>query len=69
MAVDLRGRSFLTELDHTPEEWAYLLDLSAELKEAKRAGQEVQHLRGRNLALIFEQTSTRTRCAFEAAPR
>lgn len=67
MAVDLHGRSFLTELDQTPDEWEFLLGLSAELKAAKRAGVEVQHLRGRNIALIFEKTSTRTRCAFEVA--
>ena len=67
MAIDLHGRSFLTELDQTPDEWDFLLELSAQLKAAKVAGEEVQHLRGRNLALIFEKTSTRTRCAFEVA--
>ena len=67
MAIDLRGRSFLKELDFTPPEWEHLLALSADLKAAKRAGTEQQRLRGKNLALIFEKTSTRTRCAFEVA--
>lgn len=67
MTLDLRGRSFLKELDFTPEQWRGLVDLSAELKAAKRAGTEVPRLRGKNLALIFEKTSTRTRCAFEVA--
>ena len=67
MAIDLRGRSFLKELDFTADEWEHLLALSAELKAAKRAGREEQRLRGKNLALIFEKTSTRTRCAFEVA--
>jgi ornithine carbamoyltransferase len=67
MATALRGRSFLKELDLTPQEWEGLLTLSAELKAAKRAGSEQQQLRGKNLALIFEKTSTRTRCAFEVA--
>ena len=65
--VSLRGRSFLKESDLSPAEWEHLLALSAELKRAKREGREHQHLRGRNLALIFEKTSTRTRCAFEVA--
>lgn len=64
---DLRQRDFLKELDFTPEEWGYLLDLSAELKAAKRDRREQQRLVGRNIALIFEKTSTRTRCAFEVA--
>ena len=63
----LFGRSFLKELDFTPAEWDELLTLSASLKAAKRAGTEVKHLVGRNIALIFEKTSTRTRCAFEVA--
>jgi ornithine carbamoyltransferase len=67
MGVDLRHRSFLKELDFTPEELAFLLKLSAELKAAKRAGREQQKLKGKNIALIFEKTSTRTRCAFEVA--
>ncbi len=64
---DLTGRSFLKELDFTPEEWRHLVDLALVLKRAKRAGREDQRLRGRNIALIFEKTSTRTRCAFEVA--
>ena len=67
MSVDLRGRHFLKLLDFTPEEALYLLDLSAELKEAKRGGLEEPKLTGKNLALIFEKGSTRTRCAFEVA--
>ncbi|MER6332037.1 ornithine carbamoyltransferase [Streptomyces sp. NPDC001034] len=63
----LAGRPFLKELDFTEEEFRGLIELAAELKAAKRAGAEVQHLRGRNIALIFEKTSTRTRCAFEVA--
>jgi ornithine carbamoyltransferase len=67
MPVNLRNRSFLKELDFTPTEWRFLLDLAADLKRAKYAGTEVQRLRGKNIALIFEKTSTRTRCAFEVA--
>jgi len=67
MAVNLRHRSFLKELDFTPDELRYLLDLSAQLKAAKRAGYERPCLTGRNIALIFEKSSTRTRCAFEVA--
>ncbi|MFJ6855567.1 ornithine carbamoyltransferase [Streptomyces sp. NPDC091271] len=67
MAIDLTGRHFLKELDFTAEEFRGLVALSAELKAAKKAGGEVQRLRGRNIALIFEKTSTRTRCAFEVA--
>ncbi|MEU2547927.1 ornithine carbamoyltransferase [Streptomyces roseolus] len=67
MALDLSGRHFLKELDFTAEEFRGLVALAAELKEAKKAGTEVQRLRGRNIALIFEKTSTRTRCAFEVA--
>ena len=63
----LRGRSYLKETDLSVEQWEQLLALSAELKAAKRDRREEQHLRGRNLALIFEKTSTRTRCAFEVA--
>lgn len=58
---------FLKESDHTPEQWLALLDLAAELKAAKKAGRERQRLVGRNIALVFEKTSTRTRCAFEVA--
>ncbi|KFK87225.1 ornithine carbamoyltransferase [Streptomyces sp. JS01] len=67
MAIDLTGRHFLKELDFTSEEFLGLVALAAELKAAKKAGVEVQRLRGRNIALIFEKTSTRTRCAFEVA--
>jgi ornithine carbamoyltransferase len=67
MVSALRGRSFLRELDLTTAEWEGLLTLAGELKAAKSAGTETQHLRGKNLALIFEKTSTRTRCAFEVA--
>lgn len=67
MAIDLTGRHFLKELDFTSEEFLGLVSLAAELKEAKRAGAEIQRLRGKNIALIFEKTSTRTRCAFEVA--
>ncbi|AXG80904.1 ornithine carbamoyltransferase [Streptomyces paludis] len=67
MAIHLEGRSFLKELDFTAEEFRGLIALAAELKAAKKAGTEVQRLRGRNIALIFEKSSTRTRCAFEVA--
>ncbi|MFI6409395.1 ornithine carbamoyltransferase [Streptomyces sp. NPDC050548] len=67
MTVDLRGRSCLGELDFTAPEIHHLLDLAADLKTAKRDGTERPRLTGRNLALIFEKTSTRTRCAFEVA--
>jgi ornithine carbamoyltransferase len=67
MAFNLRNRSFLKELDFTPEELLFLLKLSAELKAAKYGGYERPGLRGKNIALIFEKTSTRTRTAFEVA--
>jgi ornithine carbamoyltransferase len=67
VAVNLRHRSFLKELDFTPDELRYLVDLAAQLKAAKQAGYERPTLRGRNIALVFEKTSTRTRCAFEVA--
>jgi len=67
MAINLRNRHFLKLLDFTPEEIRYLLDLSAELKKAKYDGTEKQYLKGKNIALIFEKASTRTRCAFEVA--
>jgi ornithine carbamoyltransferase len=67
MAYNLRNRNFLKELDFKPEEWKFLLDLSAHLKAAKYAGTEQPRLVGKNIALIFEKTSTRTRCAFEVA--
>ncbi|MFG2437220.1 ornithine carbamoyltransferase [Streptomyces sp. NPDC048508] len=63
----LAGRHFLKELDFTDEEFLGLVELAAELKAAKKAGTEPRHLTGRNIALIFEKTSTRTRCAFEVA--
>ena len=65
--VDLRGRSFLKELDHSPAEWAALLDLAARLKAEHRAGRPRRRLEGRAVALLFEKTSTRTRAAFELA--
>lgn len=65
--MNLKGRHFLTLKDYTPEEITYLLDLSAKLKEKKKKGILVDTLRGKNVALIFEKTSTRTRCAFEVA--
>jgi ornithine carbamoyltransferase len=67
VAFNLRHRSFLKEVDFTPKEWKFLLDLAAELKVAKYAGSEQPRLTGKNIALIFEKTSTRTRCAFEVA--
>jgi ornithine carbamoyltransferase len=67
MAFNLRGRSFLKELDFTPKELRYLLQLAADLKAAKYGGYERQRLRGKEIALIFEKTSTRTRTAFETA--
>ncbi|MFE0511141.1 ornithine carbamoyltransferase [Streptomyces sp. NPDC058964] len=67
MTIDLRGRSYLSELDFTPAEIHHLLDLAADLKAAKHAGTEQPRLTGKHLALIFEKTSTRTRCAFEVA--
>ncbi|GGU87707.1 ornithine carbamoyltransferase [Streptomyces filipinensis] len=63
----LAGRHFLKEVDFTEEEFRGLVELAAELKAAKKAGTETRHLRGRNIALVFEKTSTRTRCAFEVA--
>ncbi len=65
--MNFKGRNFLTLKDYTAEEIAYLLDLSAELKEKKKKGIPVDHYKGKNIALIFEKTSTRTRCAFEVA--
>ncbi|MGA4797595.1 ornithine carbamoyltransferase [Streptomyces lavendulocolor] len=67
MSVDLSRRTFLKELDFTPEEFRHLLDMSARIKAARRDGCEEQRLRGKNMAVIFEKTSTRTRCAFEVA--
>lgn len=67
MAFNLRNRSFLKELDFTPQELKFLLDLSVDLKKARYAGTEQQRLKGKNIVLIFEKASTRTRCAFETA--
>ncbi|PJG84218.1 ornithine carbamoyltransferase [Conservatibacter flavescens] len=67
MPVNLRNRHFLRLMDFTPQEFQFLLDLSAELKKAKYTGTEQPRLKGKNIALIFEKTSTRTRCAFEVA--
>ena len=63
----LKGRHFLKLLDYTPEEIEYLLDLAADLKERKKKGIRVDYLASKNIVLIFEKTSTRTRCAFEVA--
>lgn len=67
MGFNLKNRSFLKELDFTPKEMKFLLDLAIDLKKAKYAGTEKKRLEGKNIALIFEKTSTRTRCAFETA--
>jgi len=67
MAFNLGNRNFLTLLDFTPKEIKFMLDLSADLKKAKYAGTETETLKGKNIALIFEKASTRTRCAFEVA--
>ena len=69
MPVNLRGKNFLTLLDFTPDQIRYLLDLSRDFKNAKRAGIPHAHLSGKNIVLLFEKTSTRTRCAFEVAGR
>ena len=67
MATNLNNRSFLKLLDFTPKEIRFLLDLSKKLKQDKKNGKEKKKLKGKNIALIFEKTSTRTRCAFEVA--
>ncbi len=67
MAFNLKNRNFLKELDFTPAEMKFLLNLSADLKRAKYAGTEQQLLKGKNIVLLFEKDSTRTRCAFEVA--
>lgn len=67
--MNLKNRHFLKLLDFSKEEIVHLLDLAAELKAAKKSGNETQRLKGKNIALIFEKTSTRTRCAFEVAAR
>ena len=64
MAANLKGRNFITLKDFTPEEIGYLLDLAAELKAKKKQGITGNSLKGKNIALIFEKPSTRTRCAF-----
>ena len=69
MGVNIRGRSFLTLLDYTPAEIRYLLDLSAEFKRLKAAGVEHKWLSDKQVVLLFEKTSTRTRCAFEVGAR
>ena len=65
MAVNLKGKSFLTLMDYSPEEIRYLLDLSKQLKTEQKAGKVGDRLKGKNILLLFEKTSTRTRCAFE----
>lgn len=65
--MNLKGRNFLKLLDFTPEEIQYLLDLAADLKQKKKSGQRHDDFYGKNIALIFEKTSTRTRCSFEVA--
>ena len=67
MTVDLHGRHYLTLLDYTPEEIRYLLDLAIKFKAMKKAGEPHRYLAGKNIVLLFEKTSTRTRCAFEVA--
>ncbi len=67
MGVNLRGRNFLKLLDYTPQEIRYLIDLAKDLKSLKRAGIAHDKLKGKNIVLLFEKTSTRTRCAFEVA--
>lgn len=67
MEINLKGRNFLKILDFTPEEITYILDVAADFKEKKKKGIPVDFLRGKNAALIFEKTSTRTRCSFEVA--
>lgn len=67
MAINIRGRHFLTLLDFTPAEIRYLLDLSKNFKDLKRTGTPHRYLEGKNIVLLFEKTSTRTRCSFEVA--
>ena len=67
IAMDLTGRDFLTLKDYTPDEIEFLINLAGELKEKKKKGVVEQPLIGKNVALIFEKTSTRTRCSFEVA--
>ena len=65
--MDLKGRNFLTLKDFTPEEIQYLIDLAADLKAKKKQGETGESLKGKNIALLFEKPSTRTRCAFTVA--
>ena len=65
--MNLKGRSFLKLLDYTPDEIRYLLDLSKDFKNKKKNNVEHKYLKGKNIVLLFEKTSTRTRCAFEVA--
>ncbi|SRX61933.1 ornithine carbamoyltransferase [Mycoplasma mycoides subsp. capri] len=67
MALNLKGKSFLKLLDFCPREIRYLLDLSRDLKRAKYTGNEIQTMQGKNVVLLFQKDSTRTRCAFEVA--
>ncbi len=67
MGLNIRGRSFLTLLDYSPREIRYLLDLAKEFKALKRSGTPHRYLQGKNIVLLFEKTSTRTRCSFEVA--
>ena len=67
MDINLSGRNFLKLLDFTPDEIRYLIDVSADLKAKKKAGQPHRYLEGKNIVLLFEKTSTRTRCSFEVA--
>ena len=67
MPVNVRGRNFLKLLDYTPEEIRYLLDVAKEFKRMKRNGTPHRYLEGKNIVLLFEKTSTRTRCSFEVA--
>src|SRR6056300_1037533 len=67
MSFNLRNRSFLKLIDFSKRDLTYILDLARDLKRAKYTGNEIQLLRGKNIALIFEKASTRTRCAFEVA--
>lgn len=69
MGVNVRGRSLLTLLDYTPEEINYLLELAAEFKRMKYSGMAHRWLRDKQIVLLFEKTSTRTRCAFEVGAR
>jgi len=69
MALNIKGRSFLTLKDYSAEEIRYLLNLAHDLKAKKRAGILGETLKGKNIVLMFDKTSTRTRCSFEVAAR